>query len=273
MTVRINNITAGYGKVPILKDISVELPSGQFCALVGPNGSGKTTLMRCINAILTPFQGQILIDNQDVSRLSRSQTARLIGFVPQSTQSVFAFTVIEMVLMGGATRIKAWSAPTQQDKQKAHLICEEIGIDHLTTHSFQQLSGGQKQLVMLARALFQETPVLLLDEPTSNLDFCNQHKMMNLVRDVIKRKNATALITLHDPNLVLNYCDSAVLMKEGRLIASGQVGTTLCDTNLQTAFGDNIQTDTTSQGMSVIVPKQLFFPQNAMQKQPKEHYI
>lgn len=273
MTVRIENISAGYGKVPIIKDISVELASGQFCALVGPNGSGKTTLMRCINAVLTPFKGHILLDNQDVSRLTRSQTARLIGFVPQSTQSVFAFTVIEMILMGGASRIKAWSAPTRQDKHKAHLICEEIGISHLAAHSFQQLSGGQKQLVILARALFQETPVLLLDEPTSNLDFCNQHKMMNLVRDVIKRKNATALITLHDPNLVLNYCDSAVLMKEGRLIASGPAGPTLCDSNLQTAFGDNIQTATTNQGMPVIVPKYLFTPQNAAQKHSKEHCV
>ena len=109
---------------------------------------------------------------------------------------------------------------------------------------------------MLARALFQETPVLLLDEPTSHLDFYNQHKMMNLVRDTIKRKNATALITLHDPNLVMSYCDSAALLKEGRLIASGPVKTVLTDTNLQTAFGDNIQIDITSRGMYVVVPKQ-----------------
>lgn len=229
--------------------------------------------MRCINTILNPSHGKILVDNQDVSRLTRSQLARLIGFVPQSTHSVFAFTVIEMVLMGGAARIKAWSAPTRLDKHKALLICEEIGISHLAAHSFQQLSGGQKQLVMLARALFQETPVLLLDEPTSNLDFCNQHKMMDLVRDVIKRKNATALITLHDPNLVLNYCDSAVLMKEGRLIAAGQVETVLNDSNLQIAFGDNIQTDTTSRGMPVIVPKSLLSPQSNMPILPKEHCI
>jgi iron complex transport system ATP-binding protein len=269
VTVHINNITAGYGKAPILKDISAALPSGQFCALIGPNGSGKTTLMRCINAILTPYQGQILVANQDVSRLSRSQTARLIGFVPQITHSVFAFTVMEMVLMGGASRIKAWSAPTRQDRCKALSICEEIGINHLAAHSFQQLSGGQKQLVMLARALFQETPVLLLDEPTSHLDFCNQHKMMSLVRDVIKRKNATAFITLHDPNLVLNYCDSAVLMKEGCLIAAGQIETTLSDANLQIAFGANIQTDTTSRGMPVIVPKHIIGPHSNTQKQPE----
>ncbi|QDR79873.1 Fe(3+) dicitrate transport ATP-binding protein FecE [Sporomusa termitida] len=257
MTVQINNISAGYTKVPILKDISAALPGGQFCALVGPNGSGKTTLMRCINAILTPFSGRILVANQDVARLSRSQTARLIGFVPQITHSVFAFTVLEMVLMGSAARLNAWSAPSRQDRSKAQAICEEIGIRHLAAQPFQQLSGGQKQLVLLARALFQETPVLLLDEPTSHLDFCNQHKMMALVRDIIKRKNATALITLHDPNLVLNYCDAALLMKEGRLISAGPIEQALSDTSLQQAFGDNIQTDTTSRGLQVIVPKNI----------------
>ncbi len=257
MTVQIDNITAGYTQVPILKDISATLPGGQFCALVGPNGSGKTTLMRCINAILTPLSGRILVADQNVARLSRSQTARLIGFVPQITHTVFAFTVLEMVLMGGAARMNAWSAPTRQDKTKALAICEEIGMLHLAAHSFQQLSGGQKQLVLLARALFQETPVLLLDEPTSHLDFCNQHKMMGLVREVIKRKNATALITLHDPNLVLNYCDSAILMKEGCLVSTGPIGQALSDANLQQAFGDNIQTDITSRGLQVIVPKNM----------------
>ncbi len=257
MSVQIENLSAGYNKTLILKDVSIEFPSGQICALLGPNGSGKTTLMRCINAILIPYQGSIRIAKQNIASMSRSQIARSIGSVPQSSHTAFPFSVLDMVLMGGASRFKTWSSPSKQDKIKAGLICDEVGISHLTAKSFHQLSGGQKQLVMLARALFQETPVLLLDEPTSHLDFYNQHKMMSLVRSTIKRKNATALITLHDPNLVMHYCDAAVLLKEGRLIAAGQVKAVLTDTNLQTAFGSNIEIATTSRGMRVVVPKQL----------------
>lgn len=254
MTVQVNGLTAGYGENLVLQELSLHIGAGRFCALLGHNGSGKTTLMRCINAILKPTQGNILLMQKNVSALSRTQIAKLVSFVPQSNRSAFAFSCLEMILMGGASRLNLWAAPGLQERQKARQACEEVGIGDLADMPFNQLSGGQQQLVMLARALYQDTPVMLLDEPSSHLDFTNQHKIMDLIRRVVKLRGVTALITLHDPNLALYYCDEVVVLKQGRVLASGITEEILHDRTLQAAFGDNIQTDATHRGVRVIIP-------------------
>lgn len=256
MTVQINGLTAGYdGKSPVLKEINIEIGGGHICGLLGRNGSGKTTLMRCINAILRPMHGQVLVMDKDVAFLSRTSIARLISFVPQSSYTVFSFSCLEMVLMGCVSRLKLWASPGPAEITKARQVFEEVGIAELTDMSFNHLSGGQQQLVMLARALYQEAPVMLLDEPSSHLDFCNQHKVMSLMRQIVKLHGATALITLHDPNLALHYCDEVVMLHQGEVIANGPTGETLNNANLRRVFGDNIQTDTTSSGFQVVVPQ------------------
>lgn len=255
MTVQVNGLTAGYGGDPILQEINMKIGSGRFCALLGPNGSGKTTLMRCINAILKPMQGEVLLMQKAVAALNRAQIAKLVSFVPQSSHTVFAFSCLEMVLMGGASRLKMWATPGPRERQKARQVCEEIGIGAWSDWPFNQLSGGQQQLVMLARALYQDTPIMLLDEPNSHLDFTNQHKVMGLIRQVVKLRGVTALITLHDPNLALHYCDEVIVLKQGRIIAGGLSEEVLNDSVMQATFGDNIQVDSTSTGKRVIVPK------------------
>jgi iron complex transport system ATP-binding protein len=233
----------------------MEIGSGRFCALLGPNGSGKTTLMRCINSILKPEQGKVQLMNKDVAALNRPQIAKLVSFVPQSSHTVFAYSCLEMVLMGGVSRLKMWKVPGPQEQQKARQVCDEIGIGAWADGHFNQLSGGQQQMVMLARALYQETPIMLLDEPSSHLDFANQHKVMGLIRKAVKVRGVTALITLHDPNLALHYCDEVIVLKQGRIIANGLSEEILNDNVMQVTFGDNIQVDDTSRGKRVIVPK------------------
>jgi iron complex transport system ATP-binding protein len=252
----IKNLTAGYNGTPVLNDVTLGVEQGDICALMGRNGSGKTTLLRCVNAILRPMRGRVIVNGRDVDQLSRIEIARSISLVPQGMYSAFSFSCLEMILMGSAARIKAWSAPGKKEKEKALEILNEVGIFQLTHRPFNHLSGGERQLVMLSRALFQETPIMLLDEPNTHLDFSNQHRIMRLVQEVVKKRRVTALISLHDPNLSLYYCDQVAMLKKGRMVACGCTGDVMKDHILQDTLGENIQTDVTVKGLPVVTPRE-----------------
>jgi len=254
MSLDIDNITAGYGKTTVLNDISLHVNHGCICALMGRNGSGKTTLLRCINAILKPVQGRVTVKGRDISGLTRTQIARLISVVPQSSHTAFPFSCREMILMSCANRIKPWEAPSSRESSKADVLLTELGVGCLADRPFNQLSGGERQLVMLARALFQDTPIMLLDEPNTHLDFSNQHAIMELMRDVVKKRGVTALITLHDPNLTLDYCDRVVMLKKGSVVAYGPTGDVMNDRILREVLGENIQIELTRKGRRVVTP-------------------
>jgi len=251
----IENLSAGYNGIPVLKEICMSVRQGSIFALMGRNGSGKTTLLRCINAVLKPLQGRVIVNGRDVREMNRIEVARSISLVPQGIYSAFSFSCLEMVLMGSAPRIKAWSAPGRIEKQKAMEILGEVGIEALTHRSFNHLSGGERQLVMLARALYQDAPVMLLDEPNSHLDFSNQHKVMKLTRELVKKRGVTALVSIHDPNLTLYYCDDVAMLKDGRIIACGTASEVMKDSILQRTLGENIQTDVTISGLQVVTPR------------------
>lgn len=255
MSLVIENVSAGYGKVPVLKDVSLKVEEGSICALMGRNGSGKTTMLRCINAVLKLAQGRILAHGHAVNSLSRLEIARLISLVPQGIQAAFAYSSLEMIMMGCAARVNAWSAPGASEKRKAEEILVEVGIDSLACRPFNQLSGGERQLVMLARALFQDAPIMLLDEPNSHLDFSNQHRMMGLMHEIVKKRGVTALISLHDPNLALHYCDHAVMLKQGQVVSHGATAEVMENGILQRVLGENIQTDYTVSGRRVVMPR------------------
>ena len=233
----------------MLHDVTLQVDEGCICAVMGRNGSGKTTLLRCVNAILKPARGTVSAFGQDVARLSRVEIARLISLVPQSHSTAFPFSCLEMILMGGAARIQPWSAPSRKDVAEAMEVLREVGIEDLARRPFNQLSGGERQLVMLSRALFQNAPIMLLDEPNAHLDFSNQHRMMEMMRAVVKRRGATALISLHDPNLTLHYCDRPVMLKKGRVVAQGPTGAVMKESILRDVLGENIQTDVTIGGL------------------------
>jgi iron complex transport system ATP-binding protein len=255
VSLAVENVSAGYDKIPVLRDVSLTVDRGSICGLMGRNGSGKTTMLRCINAILKPFQGRVVVEEKEVGRLSRIEIARLISLVPQGIQTAFSFSCLEMILMGSASRIRAWSAPSRKETLKAMEILDEVGIPSLAQRPFNHLSGGERQLVMLSRALFQDAPVMLLDEPNSHLDFSNQHRMMGLMREMVKKRGLTALISLHDPNLTLYYCDQVAMLKDGRIVAHGPTGEVMEDRILRQVLGENIQTDFTARGLQVVTPR------------------
>jgi iron complex transport system ATP-binding protein len=257
MMLEIDRLTAGYGKKAVLTDISLNLPAGCICALIGRNGSGKTTLMRSINAILIPMKGSVRVADQAVDRLSRSRIARLIGMVPQNGQSAFPFSCMEMILMGAASRLRPWASPGRRERARVTAVSEMVGIRHLLGRPFQHLSGGEQRLVLLCRALYQDVKVMLLDEPNTHLDFANQHKMMDLVRRLVKQKAITALITLHDPNLALYYCDRTVMISQGTILTQGPSEEVIADATLSQVLGDNIQCDCTGRGLPVVIPKSI----------------
>ncbi len=260
MNLRVENISAGYGKNPVISLVNLTVAPGRICALMGRNGSGKTTLLRCINGLLPSSEGRIILMGRDIKKLSRDKIARMVGVVPQVSVTPFSFSCLDMVLMAGAARIKAWSAPSKRDHQKALGAMAETGIDHMAKRAFNTLSGGERQLVMLARGLFQDTPIMLLDEPNSHLDFANQHKIMALMQRLARKRNMTVLITLHDPNLAHYYCDDAILIHQGRVRAAGEIGVTLTNEVLSCVLGDDIECDVTKKGVFVAIPKQI--PQN-----------
>lgn len=257
VTVQINNLTAGYGRRPVLYDIRLQVGEGRIVGLLGPNGSGKTTLMRCINSIIKPLQGEVCVRGYNVNKLDRMRIARLVSLVPQKTSAVFSYSCQDMIVMGMTPRLNVWSKPGKEACAKARQVCEEIGIADLLEHPFNQLSGGQQQLVLLARALVQDTPVMLLDEPTSHLDFSNQHRVLGLMLSMARSRGVTSIITLHDPNLALHYCDEVVILKEGRIIAGGQSRQVMNNSNLCQAFGQNIEVDSTGKGLRVVVPRSI----------------
>lgn len=255
MSLSIENLSAGYGKMPVLHDIDLRVDRGCICALMGRNGSGKTTLLRCVNAVLKTAQGRVLAFGKEITRMNRLEIARLISLVPQSSYTAFPFSCLEMILMGGAARVKPWSAPSRKEKDTAREVLKEVGIEDLARRPFNQLSGGEKQLVMLARALFQNTPIMLLDEPNAHLDFSNQHRMMEMMREVVKRRGVTALISLHDPNLTLHYCNHVVMLKHGRVLAHGPTDAVMEEPILREVLGENIRTDVTATGLQVVTPR------------------
>lgn len=215
----INHLTYGYDKRTILKDITFQARSGSLVSLVGPNGSGKSTLLKNIIRILTPWEGCIRIDSKDVASMSRIETAKTVTYVPQSIQNPFPHSVYDVIYMGRRPHL-GWFQK-KVDKEKVWEIMNIMGLTELALRTFTELSGGQQQKVLIARALAQDTQLILLDEPTSNLDIWHQLDVLNVVHHLVKKNGVTVIMAMHDLNLAAKYSDDILMMKNGKLAALG----------------------------------------------------
>ncbi len=253
----VKNLEFAYGQSQILHNINFAVAAGSICGLLGPNGSGKTTLLKCINGLLKPKYGQVLVDGQGVELLSREQIAGLMGVVPQQSNVVFAFTVLDIVVMAKAAALGKIGSPSRRDYKEARQVLGEVGIVHLAERRFNELSGGERQMVLLARALLQDPSILLLDEPTAHLDFKNQFVILELVKDLTRQKNLTTIITIHDPNLAGRYCEQIVMLKGGEILKNGLRHEVFQAETLGEVYDMGVIVDSTVNGSEVVLPVEL----------------
>ena len=218
---KIQNISVSYGPRQILHDISLNVQSGEVLALIGPNGAGKSTLIRAASGVI-PYTGYVRTNGDDFASLSPIQRAKYIATVPQAISLPPAFTVWETVLFGRTPYLGFLGQPSKTDEEIAHQALERINALPLVDRRVGELSGGEQQRVLLARALCQATPVLLLDEPTAHLDLQYQVSLLELVRDLAHKDNLAVLVALHDLNLAAHYADRIALMVAGNINAIGK---------------------------------------------------
>lgn len=232
--ITIKDLYFSYRSVEILQDLDLVVEDAEVLGLVGPNGSGKTTLIKCIDRILKP-RGSILLDGRDMEHTSRQETAKLIGYVPQSSSSPLSSTVFDTVLMGRRPHM-GWRV-SEADLEKVVEVLKLMKIEDLAMRDFAEISGGQKQKVLIARALCQDPAVLLLDEPTSNLDMKHQLDVMEILRDLVVEQEISAVVAIHDLNLASRFVDKLVVLKDGRIYAAGTPSELLSPDIIRDVYG------------------------------------
>lgn len=205
----------------ILKGISFDAQKGSITTILGPNGSGKTTLFKCVSGLWKYYRGEIFFDKNAVDKLSFRKRARIFSVVPQEHEPPFPYSVYDVVLMGRASYIGVFSSPGKKDYEMAEEALKIVGIEHLKDKPYTKISGGERQLTLIARALAQNSPVMLLDEPTSHLDFRNQINVLKKIREIAEEKALTVVMTLHDPNMAGLFSDKVVVINSGTKIAEG----------------------------------------------------
>ncbi len=220
---------------PVLQEISVQISAGEVLFLLGRNGCGKTTLMRCLTGILHPDSGTVLLDGQDITTIPTASRARRVGLIPQVHNPVFAYTVHDIVLMGRAPHLPLFGKPGKADHTAADAALERVDMLAFRDRPYTQLSGGQQQMVMIARGLTQQCDILLMDEPDAHLDPRNQHRIMGIVRELV-RDQLAFVISSHTPNHALEYGDRVLLMREGQTLALGSPANTLTEPLLSNAY-------------------------------------
>ena len=226
-------------------DLSVTLKAGEITAIIGPNGAGKSTLLKSLNGQVRPSSGTIVLDGQPLERLNRRSISRRIAVVAQEAELRFPVTVLEFVLGGRfawATN-SGWGWETEHDLQIAAAVLHETELSDLSGRLMNELSGGERQRALMARALATEAPILLLDEPTANLDLSHQATLLALVRNRCDRNEAAALVVTHDINLAAQFADNLILMKQGRAVHSGKPEQVLQPHILQDVFEVKVLVD------------------------------
>jgi len=252
---KISGVSFAYRSIDVLKDVSFEASSGEVIGILGKNGCGKTTLMKCINAHLKPYSDCVMVDNDIVSEIPRRELAKEMAIVAQSASLSFPFSVLETVLMGRYPNAEWFQNPTDHEMGLVLDAMKATGIVDFAERSVCELSGGEKQRVLISRALVQEPKILLLDEPTLHLDINYQFGLMELIKKLAKEKGLLIVIVTHDIALAARYCDRIIMIEKGVIIGSGTASEVITKDNLQNVFDINaeISYDERIKGLNVFV--------------------
>jgi iron complex transport system ATP-binding protein len=235
------NVDFSYYNGLVLRDVSLTLRRGELVGLLGPNGSGKTTLLKVLSGLLPPKRGRVLLDGQDVRRLSRRQIARRIAVVPQELEMPFGFTAYEMVMLGRTPHVRPLAGASARDRQVVAEQMRLTGTAGLAGRPFNELSGGERQRVVVALALAQQPQVLLLDEPVVHLDISHQVEILELVKGLNRARGLTVLATMHDLNLAALYFDRLILLQRGQVVADGTPEQVLVEERIHRVFGATVR--------------------------------
>lgn len=234
------SVVAGYSARDVLQGVDLSLGPG-LCALIGPNGAGKSTLVRVLSGLLRPRAGSVVLDGADIGTLPRAAIARRIAVVPQVFDTLFPFTVREVVMLGRTARLRALAGPREDDVAAVSRALTLLELEQLAGRRIDELSGGERQRAVLAMALAQETDVLLLDEPTVHLDPAHQRATLALVRQLVRERGLTAMAVLHDLNLASAMAARVIILAEGRVAADGPPGVVLTQAAVESVFGAGLR--------------------------------
>jgi len=249
-----NKLIFRYNQEPVLDDVNLEIDKGSFVSIIGPNGSGKSTLLKNISAELIPQQGAVILENQDIFTINKKILAQNMAVVPQETGGDFAFSVWEAVLMGRMPHQKRFQADSEQDMEIAARAMKLTNVWGLRDRMINELSGGEKQRVIVARALAQEPRILLLDEPTSHLDLQHQLELLELLHDLNHNRGLTIIAVLHDLNLAARFSQKILLLDRGRIFAYGTPAQVLTVDNIRKTYHIEVAvtTNAISGGLNII---------------------
>ena len=236
MSIEVQNLSFSYGDRPVLHDISFRVEKGEFLSILGPNGVGKSTLFRCVLGLLSGYTGQVLVDGADSRSFTVREAAKHIAYIPQSSHPIFNYSVFDIVLMGRTSGLSTFRSPKKQDAELCRWALEKVGIPHLSDRCFHRLSGGEQQLVLIARALVQKAPILMLDEPTASLDFGNQLLVLEQCRN-LAREGYTVIQTTHNPEQSYQYSDRILTIQHGRVLAEGTPKEVLTEKTIRALYG------------------------------------
>jgi iron complex transport system ATP-binding protein len=254
--IEVRNLSFQYSReTKVLDGISFSAEEGQFISLLGPNGAGKSTLMKCMLGLMRSYSGEILIDGINIRTLTPRALAKKIAYIPQSADSVFNYTVEEVVLMGTTPHASGILGPGKKEKAAAGEALQNLGIRKLQDRSFMNISGGERQLVLIARALAQKADILLMDEPTANLDYGNQVQVLEGVKKLV-RNGYTIIQSTHNPDQAFLYSDQLMALNHGKIIAFGSPEEMITDRLIHELYGIDAVVETLYNGrIRVSIPK------------------
>ncbi|HLV71192.1 MAG TPA: ABC transporter ATP-binding protein [Vulgatibacteraceae bacterium] len=254
-------LSYAYGTTTVVRDVDVRAETGRVLGLLGPNGSGKTTVVRMLTGIVAPDAGEVLLDGRPLGSFTPRALARQVAVVLQEASGDLPMTVADMVMLGRAPHQSTFSRNSAEDHRIAAAALRRVGARHLADRIFVRLSGGEKQRVMIARALAQQPTHLVLDEPTNHLDIRFQHELLSMIRGL----GITTVIVLHDLNLAARYCDDVLVLQEGNVVAHGPCADVLTSELLEGVYGVGVERLETSRGIQF-----LFHPLDAASPPARE---
>ncbi len=254
MSLTVENLSFSYGKHPVLHELTFTAEAGELLAILGPNGVGKTTLFKCVMGQERKYSGRIAADGADLAALTPRERAHRVAAIPQAHPLSFRYSAFDMVLMGTSHSLSPFAVPGEKERGLARDAMARVHIEHLYDRPFDHLSGGEQQLVFIARALAQQAHILLMDEPTASLDYGNRLLVLGVARD-LAQEGYTVLLSTHDPQHALWFADRTLALKDGRVLALGKPKEIITADLLEGLYGRKIDLVETPQG-PVLVPKE-----------------